>query len=53
MAKAGFRVVDSDIHVIEAHDFWRRYIEPGYRDRAPCFAPIDGSDYAEAGRCHA
>jgi uncharacterized protein len=45
MAKAGFRVMDSDIHVIEPHDLWQRYIEPGHRDRAPRFAPIDGSDY--------
>jgi uncharacterized protein len=45
MAKAGFRVMDSDIHVMEPHDLWQRYMEPGYRDRAPRFAPIDGSDY--------
>lgn len=24
MAKAGFRVMDSDIHVIEPHDLWQR-----------------------------
>jgi hypothetical protein len=45
MAKAGFRVMDSDIHVMEPHDLWQRYIEPGFRDRAPRLAPIDGSDY--------
>src|SRR5688572_13706079 len=45
MAKAGFRVMDSDIHVMEPHDLWQRYIEPGFRDRAPRFAPLDGSDY--------
>jgi hypothetical protein len=45
MAKAGFRVMDSDIHVIEPRDLWQRYIEPDFRDRAPRFASIDGSDY--------
>lgn len=45
MGKAGFRVMDSDIHVIEPHDLWQRYIEPGFRERAPRFAPIDGSQY--------
>lgn len=45
MAKAGFRVMDSDIHVLEPHDLWQRYIEPGFRERAPRFAPIDGSQY--------
>jgi predicted TIM-barrel fold metal-dependent hydrolase len=45
MAKDGFRVMDSDIHVMEPHDLWQRYIEPGFRDRAPRFAAIDGSDY--------
>jgi hypothetical protein len=49
--------MDGDIHVIEPDDLWQRDIEPGYRDRAPRFAPVDGSDYAlpdaEATRCHA
>jgi uncharacterized protein len=45
MAKAGFRVMDSDIHVMEPHDLWQRYTEPAFRDRAPRFAAIDGSDY--------
>ena len=42
MAKAGFRIMDSDIHVLEPHDLWVRYMEPAFRDRAPRFAPIDG-----------
>ena len=33
--KNGFRVMDSDMHVIEPADLWDRYIEPGYKDRAP------------------
>ena len=45
MAKAGFRIMDSDIHVLEPHDLWVRYMEPAFRDRAPRFAPIEGSAY--------
>jgi predicted TIM-barrel fold metal-dependent hydrolase len=45
MAKAGFRVMDSDIHVIEPRDLWLRYMEPRFKDRAPRFATIDGSSY--------
>jgi predicted TIM-barrel fold metal-dependent hydrolase len=45
MAKAGFRIMDSDIHVLEPHDLWVRYIEPGFREQAPRFAPIEGSAY--------
>lgn len=33
--KAGFRVYDCDIHVLEPRDLWSDYIDPGYRDRAP------------------
>src|SRR5262249_2473919 len=43
MAKGGFKVMDSDIHVDEPHDLWDRYLEPRFRDRAPRFAAIDGS----------
>ncbi|HET7343746.1 MAG TPA: amidohydrolase family protein [Methylomirabilota bacterium] len=45
MAKHGFRVMDSDIHVIEPRDLWQRYMEPAFRDRAPRFEAIDGSDF--------
>jgi predicted TIM-barrel fold metal-dependent hydrolase len=45
MAKAGFRIMDSDIHVLEPHDLWVRYMEPAFRERAPRFAPIEGSAY--------
>ena len=30
MAKQGFRVVDSDIHVAEPADLWERYLEPQF-----------------------
>jgi predicted TIM-barrel fold metal-dependent hydrolase len=37
--------MDSDIHVIEPRDLWQRYMEPRFRDRAPRFEAIDGSDF--------
>ena len=37
MAKDGFKVVDSDMHVMEPHDLWQNYIDPSYKDRAPVF----------------
>jgi predicted TIM-barrel fold metal-dependent hydrolase len=33
--KNGFKVFDSDMHVLEPVDLWERYIEPEFRDRAP------------------
>ena len=35
MAKDGFKIVDSDMHLIEPPDLWQRYIDPAYADRAP------------------
>ncbi len=35
MAKNGFKVMDSDLHILEPVDLWQRYIEPGFKDRAP------------------
>jgi len=35
MAHDGFKVVDSDMHVIEPHDLWQRYIDPEFRVMAP------------------
>ena len=35
MAKQGFKVMDSDMHVIEPPDLWQSYLEPAYRERAP------------------
>ena len=37
----GYKVMDSDIHVIEPPDLWQRYLDPEFRDRAP--APPEGS----------
>ncbi len=44
MAKHGFKVMDSDIHVVEPRDLWLRYMEPRFKDRAPRFQTIDGSN---------
>ena len=30
MAKQGFKVIDSDIHVVEPKDLWLRYLEPEF-----------------------
>lgn len=35
MSHNGFKVMDSDMHVMEPPDLWQRYIEPRFRDRAP------------------
>jgi uncharacterized protein len=35
MAKHGFKVFDSDMHLVEPVDLWERYIDPAYKDRAP------------------
>ena len=35
MAYKGLKVMDSDMHVMEPGDLWKRYIEPEYRSVAP------------------
>jgi predicted TIM-barrel fold metal-dependent hydrolase len=35
MAKNGFRVFDSDMHIMEPPDLWERYIDPEFRSIAP------------------
>ena len=35
MARSGFKVMDSDMHVIEPIDLWQTYMDPDFRDRAP------------------
>lgn len=37
MAKNGFRILDSDMHVFEPPDLWEKYIDLAYKDRAPVF----------------
>jgi predicted TIM-barrel fold metal-dependent hydrolase len=35
MAKNGFKVFDSDMHIMEPVDLWERYIAPEFRPEAP------------------
>ena len=35
MATNVFRVLDSDMHIMEPPDLWQRYIEPEFKDQAP------------------
>jgi predicted TIM-barrel fold metal-dependent hydrolase len=35
MAKNGFRILDSDMHVMEPVDLWLEYTDPKYKDQAP------------------
>jgi predicted TIM-barrel fold metal-dependent hydrolase len=35
LAKNGFKVLDSDIHIMEPPDLWQRYIDREFRDHAP------------------
>jgi predicted TIM-barrel fold metal-dependent hydrolase len=33
--KDGFKIMDSDMHIMEPADLWQNYIDPAYADRAP------------------
>src|SRR5713101_514106 len=35
MAKDGFKVMDTDMHIVEPVDLWEKYIDPAFKDRAP------------------
>src|SRR6516164_4006829 len=35
MAKNGFKVFDSDMHIMEPPDLWERYIDAEFRAQAP------------------
>src|SRR5919197_203290 len=35
MGRNGFRVLDSDIHIIEPPDLWERYIDAPFKHQAP------------------
>ncbi len=41
-----YNVIDSDGHVLEPPDFWIKYLDPEYRDRAPelFFVDTDGKE---------
>jgi len=33
--KNGFKIIDSDMHIMEPLDLWEKYMEPRFKDRAP------------------
>ena len=35
MAKSGFKILDSDMHIMEPPDLWERYIDRKFKARAP------------------
>lgn len=39
----GYKVLDSDGHVLEPTDIWEKYIEPEFKDRAPTLFPPEKS----------
>jgi len=41
MAKQGFRVMDSDLHVLEPSSLWEDYLDPKFRGR---LTPVSASD---------
>src|SRR5437773_4572252 len=47
MAKHGFRVIDSDLHVIEPRTLWEDYLDPGLRGRITLAADADGQMRAQ------
>jgi predicted TIM-barrel fold metal-dependent hydrolase len=44
MAKNGFKVLDSDMHIMEPPDLWERYIDAPFRSRAPRGTTRSASD---------
>lgn len=43
MARDGFRIIDSDMHVMEMPDLWVEYLDAAHRDRAPGIAQVPAS----------
>ena len=43
--KRGFRVMDSDIHILEPHDLYERYLEDRFVPDAPVHVPEPGKIY--------
>jgi hypothetical protein len=35
MAKGGYNILDSDMHIMEPPDLWERYIDKKFQARAP------------------
>ena len=36
--KNGFKVMDSDMHIIEPPDLWQRYIDPAFNSYPVCWS---------------
>ncbi|MBV1906395.1 MAG: amidohydrolase [Pseudomonadales bacterium] len=47
--KKDFRIIDSDLHVIEPVGLWRDYIDPKFRDQAPTPSDLPGAICEVAG----
>ena len=37
MARQGYLIMDSDLHMMEPDDLWARYLDPPFRDNPPRF----------------
>ena len=46
MAKAGFRILDSDLHLMEPPNLYERYLDQAYRDRRPQATSSRAGHYA-------
>ena len=40
--KNGFRILDSDFHVMEPDDLWERYLDEEWKPQAPTFQKDPG-----------
>ncbi len=47
MAKQGFRVMDSDLHVVEPSTLWEEYLDPRFRGRLTRVSTSDGQMRAQ------
>lgn len=43
--KNGFRIIDSDLHVIETRDVYERFLDERYRDRAPHYMGLAATNF--------
>jgi uncharacterized protein len=44
MASVHHEIISADSHVVEPHDLWQRFIEPRFRERAPCLVHEERTD---------
>ena len=43
MVKNGFKIMDSDIHLVEPPGLWERYMETEFKERGPRIGSAEGS----------